>query len=316
MKTISKKDNKIAYQWRKLNIFARWEASTREHTIISFVAKSDTDLATRTMLMDHLKETAHTIHRERPRSIYDSLAQLAVQLQEDAVWRIRDEVRDVETLRTSFRTQHPNSQDHFCRLHDLARHAIHVSETLDLTVRTLQSMIEYHERYEDASASSLRRNQDDIDGKQSESSRDAGQKHYTYNHLRFYQEAIEGLRSRSIANKDRLQNEIQYSFNLVAQEIARTTSKAQQAVQSDSSVMKTIALGTGLFIPMTFVATVFSMSFFVYAVDESRWKMLREFWVFWAVAIPFTSLTVFMTYWYHRQDNISNDDESANGLQV
>ena len=301
-------DEMIHYRWLKLNIFARWNASTKEHIIISFIAKLDT----RNLLMDHLNKTANTIHPESPRSVYDSLAQLVVELQEDAVWSIRDAVRDVETSRAILIPQNPNPKKNFCSLHDLARHAIHVSETLDLAAQTLQSMIECHGRLAAGSAIPLRGNQDDIDRNGNGTVRIADQKYTTYNHLRFYQDAIEGLRSRSIANKDRLQNEIQYSFNLVAQDIARTSNDiarisngAQQAIQSDSSVMKTIALGTAIFIPMTFVATVFSMSFFVYAVEDSRWKMSGKFWVFWVVALPFTSLTVLASYYYHRQDKPS-----------
>ncbi|KAI9802879.1 MAG: hypothetical protein M1833_001478, partial [Piccolia ochrophora] len=205
-----------------------------------------------------------TIDLDDPYSIHVQLSQVVLHLQNEAVWSIRTSVRTVEKSRAA-----PSL--HFSDLHDLARHAIHVFETLDLAARTFNSMMVHHGRF----GSTTLATDGTIPSNQ----------HYTYDRLHFYNEAIQGLRLRSIANKDRLLNEIQLSFNIVAQNIASTSIAIDRALQSDSSALKTIALATAGFIPMTFVATLFSMSFFVYSIESGTWNISDKFWIYWAIAI-------------------------------
>lgn len=293
-----KPDSNKSYEWLKFNIFARWHASTKEHVLVVFDANANS--STRKLLIDHLSHSIAAIRPESPHSVYVPLAQLAVQLQEDAVWRIRDAVRAVEKDRASLYQKVASPQTPSCNLHDLARHAVHVFETLDLTAQTLHSMIEYHNRSATASGISPAMGEDDCDGIDTPSVETTHRNQLASDHLRFFQEATQALRLRSIANKDRLQNEIQYSFNLVAQKIARSSNEIQDAVHLDSSVMKTVALAKAAFIPMTFIATLFGMQFFAYSVDSGVWDVSGQFWIFWAVGIPCTSVFVLMAYQYHR----------------
>ncbi|KAG7005298.1 hypothetical protein G7Y79_00020g048260 [Physcia stellaris] len=228
----------IQYEWFKLNIFARWDASSKEHTMVVLDPKPKIG----GMIVKHFFHFKNSTHSENPCSVYIPVAELAVELQEDAVWKIRNEVRRVEKSRQSICPQPSNSQIHFCRLHDLARHAIHVSETLDLTNQTLHRMIEHHARFSVRSATPAAATEDDNEETRSTIPETAHQNHSAHDQLRCYQDAIQNLRLRSIANKDRLQNEIQYSFNLVAQDIARTSNVIQNAVQVDSSVRRRLRL--------------------------------------------------------------------------
>ncbi|KAL8902506.1 MAG: hypothetical protein Q9207_004645 [Kuettlingeria erythrocarpa] len=185
--------------------------------------------------------------------------------------------------------------------HSIIKHALHVFETLDLTAQTLDRMIEYHNRPATTrSATSPAVGENDCDGIRTPSVGTTHRNQLASDRLRFFQEATQALRLRSIANKDRLQNEIQYSFNLVAQTIARSSNEIQDAVHLDSSVMKTVALAKAAFIPMTFIATLFGMQFFAYSVDSGVWDVSGQFWIFWAVGIPCTSVFVLMAYQYHR----------------
>ncbi|KAL9026500.1 MAG: hypothetical protein Q9196_004842, partial [Gyalolechia fulgens] len=265
------KKAKLKYEWLKFNIFIRWNAATKEHILVIFDA--DANSITRKLLTDHLSNTIAAIQPESPHSIYVPLAQLAVQLQEDAVWRIRDAVRAVEKDRTSLYHQFASLDTPFSYLHDLARHAIHVFETLDLTARTLHGMIEYHHRSPTRSATFPAMDEDDSNRLANTSIETSNRDQLASNHLRFYQEVVQALRLRSIANKDRLQNEIQYSFNLAAQTIARSSNKIQGAVHLDSSVIKTVTLAKAAFNPMTFIATLFGMQFFAYSVDSGVWNV-------------------------------------------
>ena len=229
--------------------------------------------------MDH-------ISLDHPYGIHLPFAQLAFQLQSDAVWDIRCAVRDIEKSRIT-------SVD-FPKLHDLARHATHVIETLELAVRTLDGIMRDHECWSAGSVvMEIEINECEVDdGGPTSATRTHNRNLWIRNHLAFYRDCIQGLRDRSIANRDRLQNEIQLSFNIVTQDINR-------AVQSDSSVMKTIALASAAFVPMTFVATIFGMSFFVCSVESGTWNVSDRFWVFWVVALPFTCIFAFLSYWCH-----------------
>ncbi len=237
---------------------------------------------------------------DSPFSLHVPFVQLTVELQNDAVWKIRTAVRDVERLR---RNVHHTQ---FSRLHDLARHAIHVVETLEVAATTLQSMLEHHDRFLDTLVPTFPptsptgpRGTDDDDNDNGSMDSPCRLRHQISHQLSFHQEAIQGLRVRSISNRDRLQNEIQFSFNIVAQSIANSSVQIHRAVESDSSVMKTVALATALFIPLNFVATVFSMSFFNYSVDTGGWTVSDKLWVYWGVAVPFTCITGFLSYSYH-----------------
>lgn len=274
------------YEWLKLNCFTRWNASTKKGPIVAFDAKENI----RTSLKELVNNAINPVRVQCPYSLHVPFAQLAVHLQNDAVWKIRDAVREVERSRTTHDPQ-------FSRLHDLARHAIHVIETLEVAARTVQSMILHHDRFLDffATSSTATGNDDNINGITHNTQR----RHQIRDQLSFYEEAIQGLCVRSISNRDRLQNEMQFSFNIVAQNIAGSSVETQRAVESDSSVLKTLALATAAFIPLTFVATVFSMSFFHYNVDNDRWNVSDKFWVYWGVAVPFTCVTGFLWYSIH-----------------
>ena len=272
------------YEWLKLNVFTRWNASTKEGTVIVFDANPDI----RTRLKELMCSVISPICVEHPGGLHIPFAQLTVDLQNDAVWNIRTAVREVERSRTSHHLQ-------FSRLHDLARHAIHVIETLETAARTLHNMIEHHEQVSATFATSSTATDDDVNKIRII---DSAQQQI-HNQLCFYKEAIQGLRVRSISNRDRLQNEMQLSFNVVAQKIANSSVEIHRAIRSDSSIMRAVALATAAFVPMTFVATVFSMSFFDFTINNGGWTVSDKLWIYWGWAVPFTCVIGFLTYLYH-----------------
>ncbi|KAI9697072.1 MAG: hypothetical protein M1836_005034 [Candelina mexicana] len=263
----------LDYEWLKLNIFTRWDSSTKGTVVIMFDTRPDIKARLLSLLFDAI----NPIRLGDPYFHHVLIAEEVLNLQNEAAWSIRDSVRHVELARTAF----PD----FPRLHDLARHAIHVVETLDLAARTLDSMIMHHDRFASATIATYGTIQTT--------------QHLINDRLHFYKEAIHGLRLRSISNKDRLLNEIQFSFNVATQNIASATMKINQAVQSDSSAMKTVALLTAVFIPLTYIATLFSMSFFGFNTDSGKWHISNKFWMYWAVSIPFTSAAAIFMYLYH-----------------
>lgn len=67
----------------------------------------------------------------------------------------------------------------------------------------------------------------------------------------------------------------------------------------DSVAMKTLALVTAIFLPATFIATLFSMSMFDWQADSSSAILSPEFWIFWVVSVPLTIavLTAWWCFW-------------------
>lgn len=260
-------DNKD-YEWLKLNVFTRWDCATNKTVVVIFDAKPKVQQK----VVELLPKAISLVTLDDPYFIHALFGEAVVALQEDAVWKIRNFVRRIEETRT---TESLIS-------HDLVRHAIHVFETLDLAAQTFNSMIEHHNRFPFVTTAT--------DGTIKNTQR------HIHDRLQFFHEAIQGLRLRSISNKERLLNEIQLSFNIVAQNINR-------AVQSDSSAMKTIALFTVALFPMPFLASVFSMTVFYYNDDNGKWSVSKKFWIYWAIAIPITLVVAGLLYSYNKKIN-------------
>ena len=264
------------YQWVKLNVFTRWNASTKGTIVIVFDA-SPTMKADLTTLF---AGAVDSISLGDPYFSHVLLAGEVLRLQNDAVWNIRNLVRSIEHERTLQRPDFP-------AIHDLARHAIHVLETLDLAARTLDSMILHNDQF----ASEITTTNATVKITQ----------HHINDRLVFYREAIQGLRLRSISNKDRLQNEIQLSFNMAAQNIASASMSTNQIIQSDSSVMRTLGLTTAVFIPLSYIATLFDLVVTRQNIDSGKWNLSDKFWVYWTISIPVACTAAVLSYLYHRK---------------
>lgn len=67
--------------------------------------------------------------------------------------------------------------------------------------------------------------------------------------------------------------------------------KLAHASKRDSEAMKTISLLGAIFLPGAFLASIFSTTFFDFAVPD-RGIVSPQFWIFWAVTIPMTVVIV------------------------
>ena len=142
-----------------------------------------------------------------PYAFHTSIADMVVKLYDDSVWRIRDEIRKIETSRYHlFVFSYPKKSYHNNRspeseatadypmLHETARHSIHSSETLDIAVECLLAMCEQHTLLSNRTLP-----------------KDKGREvSYTKIHqaLQFRLQVLRSLRARSQANEARLRNEI------------------------------------------------------------------------------------------------------------
>ncbi|CDM36734.1 hypothetical protein DTO013E5_2856 [Penicillium roqueforti] len=245
------------YHWSKIKLFTRWLESTHQTGILLF---DPTDNLSTPLFDPNLTEL------DDPFWMYPDILEQVVRFQEGSVWGIRDHVRDAEKeQRPADKKPKPN----YRRLHDIARHAIHVTESLDVAVQNIEHLVQQHEIY--------------IKSMQVEPQPKSHQR--ISRRLAFFQSYIGSIRHRSVSNQLRLQNEIQLAFNIVSQHDTSITVDISRATRSDSATMKTLAFITTTFLPPTFLCAVFSMSFFHYDA-ESGWGVSDKLWIYWVCIIP------------------------------
>ncbi|KAJ5099458.1 hypothetical protein N7532_006459 [Penicillium argentinense] len=280
-------DRNMCYYWWKFNIFTRHTQATNQTGILMF----DTE-EFRPFVMESENGKTHFAHLRDPLWMYTHALERVAQFSEKAVWNIRDQVRMKEKeVKTDYRRLH----------HDVARHAYHVSESLDVTVNTLDHILRYHESH-----IGPKRADSDLYGK--EVSVEVWED--VHARLAFFQSYFASLRHRSVANEKRVHNEIALSFNMGAQDNAAITVEISRATKEDSGTMKTLSLVTLTFLPPTFICAVFSMSFFNYA--DSGWRVSEKIWIYWAFAIPTTLVCVLIWYGWTK---IFPGDSNEQGIE-
>ncbi|KAE8381934.1 hypothetical protein BDV26DRAFT_254563 [Aspergillus bertholletiae] len=89
-----------------------------------------------------------------------------------------------------------------------------------------------------------------------------------------------------------LQLNVLYSF--VAQSDNRLNARLAASTGKDSTSMKILAFITTVFLPGTFIATLFSMDMFDWksAPSDGSSSVSSQFWIYWAAAVPLTAVTL------------------------
>ncbi|KAJ5157634.1 uncharacterized protein N7482_008734 [Penicillium canariense] len=270
-----------SYHWSKINVFTRWLSAKNQTGILIF----DLNEYTPHPCADLVPEN-HLL--SDPFWVYPHILNSVAKLEERAVWAIRDQVRPIEKEQEVARPPNKRPQPNYRTSHDIARHAIHVTETLDVALQTVEHILENHRIYMSPGYSNPFQSHHDPQIWQEIQSR-----------LSFAQNYLSSMRHRSSSNEKRLQNEIQLAFHMVAQHDASVTVKISRAMMTDSAALKTLAFVTFTFLPPTFICAVFSMSFFNY--DQSTgWKASGKLWIYWAFAIPTTVITALLWNYWHR----------------
>ncbi|XWW92715.1 hypothetical protein V2A60_000641 [Cordyceps javanica] len=277
------------YEWIKVNTFTQWLKSGRQ-VVLSFEQKKgkpDTKRQTKESIRRTLLGSLATRELKDPFWVYYKLLSFILELNDRSIWSIRDCVRDIELYENDPKlpkkdvqqpedqTRKPKNGPDYRSLHDLARHAIHIAEVLTVTRETIQHITAQHRDWVDEVHNSrMQRNYRFIKNVQ--------------RRLLFYEQTISSFHHRMLSTKDRLTNEINLSFNKVAQNHSESAANMAVLSLADNSVMKKIAFLTAAFLPATFVSAIFSTSFFNFNPEANRWAISNRFWVYWAVAIPLT----------------------------
>ncbi len=193
-----------SYSWDEMSFYTEW----RPYSTISlcFDVPNSAQLRLRQALAS----------RRQPLDVTDVYASHAIILNEivnmfdESVWALRDGVRQIEKvdIGTSLRLNvvlAENAQDRnqssllkadYPFLHDFARHVIHSTETLGVALDVVNRIIEQQESFMENSNRGPHQGTTSLPESQQ--------------HLYFHRQILRGLRARSEANQQRLQNEINF----------------------------------------------------------------------------------------------------------
>ncbi|KAI5464687.1 hypothetical protein BGZ63DRAFT_378374 [Mariannaea sp. PMI_226] len=221
-----------------------------------------------------------------PFALHIPLLEQIVKLQDDCVWRLRDPIREIEQQRKD-----KGVVVGFKEMHEISRHAIHISEVLEVTVNTFEGL--------------LRQGKTVYGMKKRETPDDETYCEQALENLSFQAQMIKSLKLRNDSNNERLKSEIQVAYNTIAQQ--------------DNTVMKSIALLTMVFLPATFVSAFFSTTFFNFG-DDGKWKVSKSIWIYVVVTIPVTVVSVRLwQLWLsgslrHHLNNTDEDEKGPGGF--
>jgi hypothetical protein len=120
-------------------------------------------------------------------------------------------------------------------------------------------------------------------------------------------EFFETLRGRAQSQIDLLFSVVSQRDSLLSQKANELNFEVARSTKEDSISMSTFTFITAVFLPPTFIATLFSMSMFDWMVgggnSGGETTLSRKFWIFWVAAIPLTGLTIGGWYlWYSFAD--------------
>ncbi|KAK3694517.1 hypothetical protein B0T22DRAFT_452698 [Podospora appendiculata] len=255
------KDND-EYIWFEMTVFTCWDYPDKCRVLCVDIPPDCS-----AELQMTLQKRATALDFRDPFAMHADLVDRMIIYSDIAVWRVRDPVRVLEKSRLRM-------GQIFEPIHDISRHAIHISEVLEAAVETLTE---------------IRRFQEEIHADLFE---DLGKtyKQRAREYAQFQLSLVKNMKLRSDSSMERLKNEVNLAFNNIARQ--------------DNSVMKSIALLTMIFLPATFFSALFSTTFFSF--DNNEWKVSSKLWVYWATIVPATIIIVILwRVWLASSDRIA-----------
>ncbi|KAH8817387.1 hypothetical protein F5884DRAFT_249042 [Xylogone sp. PMI_703] len=151
--------------------------------------------------------------------------------------------------------------------------------------------------------------------------------------LEFHRRRLIGIESYVKTTLERIDVQRNVLYNLIAEKesklnfmMAGDSRKIAYASKRDSATMKTIALLGVIFLPGTFLASIFSTTFFNFQTtsptsnssDANPSVVSPKFWIYWAISIPVTLVLVGLWYLWerHQQGQYRHQDlDIENGAE-
>ncbi|KAF2022658.1 purine and uridine phosphorylase [Setomelanomma holmii] len=123
--------NTIA-EWYEMGFFAFWKP-LGSLTLLCF------DLPIKSQSRIQSMIGSHTIDISNPYSAFLLISDELLRLYDDSVWSIRNHISQWEAKRLI--------ETDYARLHEIARHGVHVNETLSVAMRSLDNMVQQHREF-------------------------------------------------------------------------------------------------------------------------------------------------------------------------
>lgn len=92
--------------------------------------------------------------------------------------------------------------------------------------------------------------------------------------------------------KERMELQLNVLYNFVAQLDNQTSAELAASASRDSTSMKILAFISALFLPGSFISELFSSRLFDWHNEFSDQVLSKRFWMYWAISIPLTLITV------------------------
>ncbi|CAI4217886.1 unnamed protein product [Parascedosporium putredinis] len=137
----------------------------------------------------------------------------------------------------------------------------------------------------------------------------------------FYMAKLKGLENYIWTTLERLriQREALYNISAIREsklslQIAKEQKYVAHAAKHDGTAMKTLSLLGAIFLPGTYLASVFSMTFFDFASDADP-IISTNLWIYFAITIPVTLLIVGTWIFFNqrRKDKFRRDQATVEG---
>ncbi|KAK1751824.1 hypothetical protein QBC47DRAFT_76733 [Echria macrotheca] len=137
--------------------------------------------------------------------------------------------------------------------------------------------------------------------------------------LEFYQAKLKGIENYAHTTLERLSIQRAALYNIIAQkesklglQMAGEQRRLAHAAKRDSTSMKTLSLLGAIFLPATYLASVFSMTFFNFQDQnpgsgsgggggDDEPVVSKDLWIYFAITVPLTLAIVLLWRWWDRR---------------
>lgn len=136
----------------------------------------------------------------------------------------------------------------------------------------------------------------------------------------FYYQKLKGVQHYAYTTISRLNVQLGALYNIIAQresklnfEMAHHQRLLALAAKRDSQSMKALSIVGAVFLPATYVASLFSMTFFNFQNDDGTSPAVTStLWIYFAITVPLTMLVLGVWFWWDkRREKKFTDEEKA-----
>ncbi|KAJ9492271.1 hypothetical protein VN97_g1001 [Penicillium thymicola] len=225
---------------------------------------------------------------EEPFLMLEFALSIVVEQCEDDLWSFQEPVRNIERTRDKYIFEETSNDGktfkllvkRYNQLHELSRHLIHISETMDAASNNLGAIVRDHDLWVGSN------------------SRPSAATKRLSKALLLRENMISNLNFRAKAFVGRMDNEIKCASNFVAVGDSNISKGILAQTRNEGKVLsETVSALTLLFLPSTFISGFFGMNFFTLESNEItqklQWETHPKIWIFFACAIPITILGFF-----------------------